>query len=52
MMIFGYFLMEKVVIDLGGIHQALSETTDLWDALEFKEGVGATKDDDKKKHTG
>ena len=39
----------KVVIDLGGIHQALSETTDLWDALEFKEGVGATKDDDKKK---
>lgn len=39
----------KVVIDLGGIHQALSETTDLWDALGFKEGVGATKDDDKKK---
>lgn len=40
----------KVVIDLGGIHQALSETTDLWDALEFKEGVGATKDEDKKKN--
>lgn len=40
----------KVVIDLGGIHQALSETTDLWDALGFKEGVGATKDDDKKQN--
>ena len=40
----------KVVIDLGGIHQALSETTDLWDALEFKEGVGATSDDAKKQN--
>lgn len=40
----------KVVIDLGGIHQALSETTDLWDALGFKEGVGATSDDAKKQN--
>lgn len=40
----------KVVIDLGGIHQALSETTDLWDALGFKEGVGAKNDDDKKQN--
>ena len=40
----------KVVIDLGGIHQALSETTDLWDALGFEEGVGATSDDAKKQN--
>lgn len=40
----------EVVIDLGGIHQALSETTDLWDALGFQEGVGAKNDDDKKQN--
>ena len=40
----------KVVIDLGGIHQALSATTDLWKELGFKEGVGATRDDDKKQN--
>ena len=40
----------KVVIDLGGIHDALSATTDLWTALGFKEGVGAIRDDDKKQN--
>lgn len=40
----------KVVIDLGGIHEALSANTDLWTALGSKEGVGATKDEDKKKN--
>ena len=40
----------KVVIDLGGIHDALSATTDLWTALGFKEGVGAINDDDKKQN--
>ena len=39
----------KVVIDLGGIHQALSATTDLWTALGFEKGVGATSDYDKNK---
>ena len=40
----------KVVIDLGGIHEALSADTDLWTALGSKEGVGATNDADKKKN--
>lgn len=40
----------EVVIDLGGIHQALSATTDLWDALGFEKGVGAISDDDKKQN--
>lgn len=40
----------KVVIDLGGIHEALSANTDLWTALGSKEGVGATNDKDKKKN--
>lgn len=40
----------KVVIDLGGIHDALSTTTDLWKKLGFEEGVGATSDDAKKQN--
>ena len=40
----------KVVIDLGGIHEALSADTDLWTALGSKEGVGATSDEAKKKN--
>lgn len=40
----------KVVIDLGGIHDALSATTDLWTALGSKEGVGAIGDEAKKKN--
>lgn len=40
----------KVVIDLGGIHDALSTTTDLWKELGFEEGVGATSDDAKKQN--
>ena len=40
----------KVVIDLGGIHDALSATTDLWKELGFEEGVGATSDDAKKQN--
>lgn len=40
----------KVVIDLGGIHDALSATTDLWKKLGFEEGVGATSDDAKKQN--
>lgn len=40
----------KVVIDLGGIHEALSATTDLWKELGFEEGVGATSDDAKKQN--
>ena len=40
----------EVVIDLGGIHQALSETTDLWKKLGFEEGVGATSDYAKKQN--
>lgn len=40
----------EVVIDLGGIHEALSANTDLWTALGSKEGVGATNDEDKKKN--
>ena len=40
----------KVVIDLGGIHEALSANTDLWTALGSKEGVGATSDEAKKKN--
>ena len=40
----------KVVIDLGGIHEALSANTDLWTALGSQEGVGATSDEAKKKN--
>ena len=40
----------KVVIDLGGIHEALSAKTNLWTALGSEEGVGATSDEDKKKN--
>ena len=40
----------KVVIDLGGIHEALSAKTDLWTALGSQEGVGATSDEAKKKN--
>lgn len=40
----------EVVIDLGGIHDALSTTTDLWKKLGFEEGVGATSDDAKKQN--
>ncbi len=33
---------KQVVIDLGGIHDALSAEVNLWDALGLKEGIGAT----------
>ena len=38
---------KKVVIDLGGIHDALTDTVDLWQYLGLKQGVGATDDDQK-----
>lgn len=38
---------KKVVIDLGGIHDALTDTVDLWQYLGLKQGIGATDDDQK-----
>ncbi len=38
---------KQVVIDLGGIHDALSAEVNLWDALGLKEGVGATTEEEK-----
>ena len=38
---------KKVVIDLGGIHDALTDTVDLWQYLGLKQGVGATDEEQK-----
>lgn len=38
---------EKIVIDLGGIHDAISDTADLWDYLGLKQGEGATTQEQK-----
>lgn len=38
---------KTVVIDLGGVHDALSASVDLWDALGLEEGVGATTEAEK-----
>lgn len=38
---------KQVVIDLGGIHDALSTEVNLWDALGFEEGIGATTEEAK-----
>lgn len=35
---------KKVVIDLGGIHDALDGTVNLWNSLGLKEGIGATSE--------
>lgn len=42
----------EVVLDLGGIHDALGASVDLWDELGFEQGVGATtKEEKEKEHT-
>lgn len=38
---------KQVVIDLGGIHDALSAEVNLWDALGLQEGTGATTEAEK-----
>ena len=37
----------KVVIDVGGIHDAISESTDLWEDLGFHDGARPTTEDEK-----
>lgn len=40
---------KKVVIDVGGIHKSIERSTDLWNDLGFKEGIGAPTDEEKNK---
>mgnify|MGYP000091397949 CR=1 FL=1 len=40
---------KKVVIDVGGIHKSIERSTDLWEDLGFKEGIGAPTDEEKNK---
>ena len=37
----------KVVIDVGGIHDAIEDSTDLWEDLGFKDGARPSTDDEK-----
>lgn len=39
----------KVVIDVGGIHESIECSTDLWQNLGFEEGKGAPTDEEKNK---
>lgn len=52
MMIYGFYWMEKVVIDVGGIHKSIESSADLWKDLGFKEGIGASTDEEKIKPIG
>ena len=40
---------KKVVIDVGGIHKSIESSADLWEYLGFKEGIGASTDEEKNK---
>lgn len=40
---------KKVVIDVGGIHKSIESSADLWKDLGFKEGIGASTDEEKNK---
>lgn len=40
---------KKVVIDVGGIHKSIESSADLWKYLGFKEGIGASTDEEKNK---
>ena len=40
----------KVVIDVGGIHDAISESTDLWEDLGFHDGARPAADDEDTKN--
>ena len=40
----------KVVIDVGGIHDAISESTDLWEDLGFHDGARPVADDEDTKN--
>lgn len=40
---------KKVVIDVGGIHKSIESSADLWQYLGFKEGIGASTDEEKNK---